>query len=358
MTEFKDVKLGDLFRIEKITGFNKNELKINPQGKYDYITRTSQNNGIESVTDKVPNRIINEPNTFSLGLLQMTFFYRDRPWYAGQFVRKITPKFQGNEAVYLYMLVCLRKVSKILLGVLVRDVDDTFNNLTIKVPVEPKNNKKLDFQYMENLMKTLEQDRVKALDDYLTVTKLDNYQLNSEDKEVLARSVHFSEFKIGDIFEIHKGKRLTKADQIKGNTLFIGSTASNHGETARIGQKPIFKPNTITVCYNGSVGETFYQDKPYWASDDINVLTLKNFKLDAEIAEYLCAVIKKAGKQYGYAYKWNVSRMKESIISLPVDNDNSIDFEYMKKYIRAIQKTIVKDVVKYRDEMITNVHKK
>ena len=170
MTIFRDVKLGDLFNIQKLRGFNKDELRPNPEGAYDYITRTSLNNGIESVTDEVPNKTPNEPNTYSLGLIQMTFFFRDRPWYAGQFVRKITPKFQGNTLVYLYMLTCLRKTSETLLGVLVRDVDDTFNNMSVKVPINSENNM-LDFQYMENKMKSLEQNEIKVLSNYLSITK-------------------------------------------------------------------------------------------------------------------------------------------------------------------------------------------
>ena len=40
--------------------------------------------------------------------------------------------------------------------------------------------------------------------------------------------------------------------------------------------------NKITVCYNGSVGETFYQDQPFLASDDVNVLYPK-FDMTKEI---------------------------------------------------------------------------
>lgn len=116
--------------------------------------------------------------------------------------------------------------------------------------------------------------------------------------------------------------------------------------------KNILKDNTITVCYNGSVGEAFYQDEPYWASDDINVLTLRDFKLNAEVAEYLCTVLKKAGSKYGYTYKWNVSRMKKSTISLPVTANKVVDFKYMENYIKAVQKLTIKNVVKYKDEVI------
>lgn len=279
-------------------------------------------------------------------------FYQDQEFAVLQdaYAIKLKDKNRMGMGVGIYLTACL---NKLLHGNFDWSNKAGWNNIKELEIILPINKlQKIDFQYMEDRVKALEQDRVKAFANYLTVTGLDDYELTEDDREVLTYKPKFSEFKIEDIFKIHKGKRLTKANQIEGNTLFVGSTALNHGETARIGQNPIFKANTITVCYNGSVGETFYQDEPYWASDDINVLTLKDFKLNAEIAEYLCAVLKKAGKKYGYTYKWNVSRMKKSIISLPVTTNKVVDFKYMENYIKAVQKLTIKNVVKYKDEVI------
>lgn len=55
---------------------------------YDYVTRTSQNQGILQSTGFVNQENVNDAGVWSLGLLQMDFFYRNKPWYAGQFVRK------------------------------------------------------------------------------------------------------------------------------------------------------------------------------------------------------------------------------------------------------------------------------
>ena len=44
--------------------------------------------------------------------------------------------------------------------------------------------------------------------------------------------------------------------------------------------------------------------------------------------------------------------MKESIISLPVTAKNDIDFDYMEKYINAMQKLTIKKVVEYKDKVI------
>ena len=55
--------------------------------------------GILKTTGFVNERNINDSGNWSLGLLQMDFFYRRNPWYAGQFVRKISPKFSSDRQV-------------------------------------------------------------------------------------------------------------------------------------------------------------------------------------------------------------------------------------------------------------------
>ena len=79
-------------------------------------------------------------------------------------------------------------------------------------------------------------------------------------------------FFLGDIFDIKKGKRLTSEDQEDGVYNYIGAIDSNNGVANHIAQKPIHDGNTISLSYNGSVGEAFYQNKPYWATDDVNAL--------------------------------------------------------------------------------------
>ena len=67
---------------------------------------------------------------------------------------------------------------------------------------------------------------------------------------------------------------------------------------------------TITVTYNGSVGEVFYQTERFWASDDVNVLYSKRPMIES-VALYFCAAIRKCGKKYGYAYKWTKEFMEQ-----------------------------------------------
>lgn len=47
---------------------------------------------------------------------------------------------------------------------------------------------------------------------------------------------------------------------------------------------------------------------------------------------------------------WNQLKLLKISLSVTVSND--INFDYMKRYIRAIEKLTIADVVKYKNQMI------
>jgi type I restriction enzyme M protein len=139
-------------------------------------------------------------------------------------------------------------------------------------------------------------------------------------------------FKLSDLFIIKKGKRLTKKNQTNGSTPYIGAIDSNNGVSGYIGQEPIHKADTITVTYNGSVAEAFYQPVPFWASDDVNVLYPK-FRMSPQIALFLCSLIRKEKYRYNYGRKWHLERMNTSFIKLPITAKKIPDWNFMEKHI-------------------------
>lgn len=143
-------------------------------------------------------------------------------------------------------------------------------------------------------------------------------------------------FRLSDLFNLKKGKRLTKAEQTKGDTPYIGAIDSNNGVSGYIGQSPIHEGGTISVSYNGSVAEAFYQPVPYWATDDVNVLYPKGFKLTPAIALFICTIIRMEKYRFNYGRKWHLERMRESIIKLPVTQAGKPDWEFMEKYIQSL----------------------
>ena len=143
-------------------------------------------------------------------------------------------------------------------------------------------------------------------------------------------------FEIGSLFDIVKGTRLTKANMKPGDIRFIGSSAMNNGWTTSIKNDEHLHPaNTLTVCYNGSVGETFYQEAPFWASDDVNVLYPK-FKMNERIGMFIAPLIRSVGQRYAFVDKWRMEVMEHGEIKLPVDEEGIPDWAYMDLHMEAI----------------------
>lgn len=151
-----------MFDIKKTTSFNKNRLTpVTDQARYAYVTRTSLNNGILQYSGFVNEANINEANTFSLGLLQMNFFFRREPWYAGQFVRKIVPKFAINHLLAIFFGTVFNKQSAKLLSILVREVDQAFADTKVVLPTHPDGT--IAFDYMETYIRAIEKLVIKGV---------------------------------------------------------------------------------------------------------------------------------------------------------------------------------------------------
>ena len=157
----------------------------------------------------------------------------------------------------------------------------------------------------------------------------------------------WQEFNIGQLFDINKGHRLTKANMIPGKINYVGASADNNGVTHHIGNKDyVFNAGSITVTYNGSVGQVFYQNEPFWATDDVNVLTLKEDQ-SVNVKLFLMSCLRQSGKRYGFADKWTVSKMKKDVIKLPVDINGNPDWQYMNKHVSLLQQRVQRQLCQY-----------
>lgn len=341
--EFKKCKASDLFKLKTNPQLDKVNFIFSDDSKYPYFTRTVANNGILGYVNYLDEEHKIKGNSIAVGMLGMQFFYMKHDFYAGQFTKTAFPLFEGfNERVALWFVAWFNKSSRRFQSVLVRNFETEFNNTEILVPYIDGH---IAIDFIEECIRELENDRMHGVDTYLKITGLENCTLTIEEKAALElienSNVNMKEIIIGDLFDIVKGKRLTKSAMIPGKINFIGATSQNNGITARIANDNFIHPkNTITVTYNGSVGEAFYQTECYWASDDVNVLHFKE-ALNEDLALFFLAPLKKKGKKYAYSYKWTKEKMAADKIYLPIDSSNNIDFSFMETYIRAIKKQCI-----------------
>lgn len=351
--EWGEYRVGDLFDIVNTPSFNKERLTAGDE--YDYVTRTSLNQGILQGTGFVNESNLNEANVWSLGLLQMDFFYRKRKWYAGQFVRKIIPKFETTANNAKFFSVMLNKLKPVLLQVLVRNVDDTFKNQLLNLPTQ---NNQIDFDFMESF--------IAELSAYLKVSGLDNYELSIEERNALRAydSMEWGEYRIGSLFSRistkklpYKAKNLTTEAIDDYDLPCLTSSFRNQGLNYYAPREgaTILK-DVISIPSNSDVYRAYFQSREFTVLSDAYAIKWTDEDRNLSNYQYLFMVraINKVTDLPIYSYKmklggWNV--VKDKKILLPVIDDE-IAFNFMEDYARAISKLAIKDVVQYTDKRI------
>lgn len=329
---WKEFVIGDLFDIHPTKSYKmtNKDLLNGYENNNPVIVNSAYNNGIGGYTTfdcTEKGNII----TFSDTVDANTIFYQENDFVGYPHVQGVYP-FQPElwNKERLLFFISMFKAEALRKGFNFGNKfrRDIAIKMKIKLPIEYNGN--IDFIYMENYIKQVIKKSEKSLE---------NLKRDDDSKQQI--DVHdWGEFQIKNIFEVVKGTRLTKANMKDGNIKFVGSSAMNNGETHRIANNEhLHSANTITVCYNGSVGETFYQDEEFWASDDVNVLYPK-FKLNKYIAFFICPIIKSVGQKYAFVDKWKQEDMKTEIIKLPITQTGEPDWQYMENYMKNIISTM------------------
>ena len=216
----------------------------------------------------------------------------------------------------------------------------------------PTKDSKIDFEFMESFIAELEAQRIAELEAYLTVSGLDNYELSSEELDALQRleSRQWDTFNLEKLFgKATRGKRLKSNDRIDGPLPFVTAGEGNEGISAHIGNHvEVFAQNTTTIDMFGSAK---YRNYEYGADDHIAVVHTEHLPQDAAV--FITTAIHKSSHngQFHYGKNFYAKDADALNIQLPT-KDGKIDYEFMEKFISAIRKLVIKDVVLYADQKI------
>ena len=328
-----------------------------------------------------------EQKTFNGGLTIDMFgncFFRDYVFKADDNILVFDSEDISKEAK-LFIMTSINKATNGLYSYSNQYRMKAFDNTIIKLPVTSSG--EIDWQYMQERIAELEQERIAELEHYLVASGLNDYELTEEDKSILATELFNGDdatelpsenscrkearkFRVGDLFEVLK--ITNKLSKLK---------LSNDGKF------PVYSSDTAN---NGIIGFT---DTPnYMCSEDVPVYitfgdhtrsfnivrksfsVLDNVKIlrpqfvaEDEILIYIITKWKKTIPDLGYSRHWKIA--KDCVLFLPIQTDtanNPIidpkntyhpegyipDWSFMEKYIRAVEKVVIKDVVDWKDEEI------
>lgn len=198
--------------------------------------------------------------------------------------------------------------------------------------------------YMEtDYSKLTEEDFLKVIREYmgykitydLSMSNKVNHNAVKDGKIKLAAQ-DWKYFKISELFIIDKASELS-GDVSEIGTQLISTSYFNNGVVGYLlAGKKLFEKNKITVACNGAaIGTTFYQDKDFYSTADINVLIPK-FALNEFIGLFLSVIIRKEKYRFNYGRKWGKERMLETTIKLPATAKGLPDWQFMENYIKSL----------------------
>ncbi len=327
--KFVEFSIDELFYV--VSGKTTNLYNL-PLGNTPFVAATDGNNGITAY--------IQEDPTFEGNLITISrngsvceAFYQPLPFSASlDDIRILRPKvFKLDYLVGLYICTLIRQ-EKFRYNYGRKFGTEKIKATKLILPVDA--NRKINWESI----RALSEKYISKTSDKSRSIFRKTFSVEPLIKERTSYNIlEWQPFELSYLFKIKKGKRLTKEDFVPGEIPFIGAIDSNNGYRDFIGQNANHTGNTITVNYNGSVGEAFYQPKDFWASDDVNVLYPK-FGMNKYIALFIIAIIRKEKFRFNYGRKWELDKMEKHNIKLPVKNGIP-DFAFMEKFIKTLPYT-------------------
>jgi hypothetical protein len=303
------MKVKDLFTLAQGNSFELINMEMSNSSGINFVSRTAQDNGVvaqvcaDDVVKPFPAGVI----TVALGGSVLSAFVQLKPFYTAFHIAVLTPKTELTLQEKLYYCMCIQaNVYRYSYG---RQANKTLKDIELPDVVP----------------------------EWVQTVSISSYTTTNANSALPLRDViNLWEFELGQLFNFVKGKRLRKEDMLEGSTNYLGAISENNGIRQLIDAPAIFTANCITVNYNGSVGESFYQSAPFWATDDVNVLYAKGWTLNKYIALLIATVIKAKRYKFSYGRKWTMGKMKKSLVKLPVTAQGSPDWDYMERYIKAL----------------------
>lgn len=311
-------KVSELFVLEYGHSLELNRLEqSSDSGAINFVGRAATNNGVTARVKPIAGLPPAASGTISVALGGQggagVAFLQPGPYYCGRDVMVLKPRELMSEQEKLWWVMCITANSfRFGFG---RQANKTLKNLQLP-----------DRCAMPSWVSEVEVARHKGAD-----------RPASSEPLPLSDTSGWGSFLIGELFDVRKGKRLTKMNMRAGTTPFIGAIDHDNGVAARVNQPADHPANTITVNYNGAgVADAFYQPVAFCASDDVNVLYPKNFSLTPLRALFLVAIIRQEKYRFSYGRKWHAERMRESRISLP-QRDSEIDWDWIDRFMRSLR---------------------
>lgn len=376
-------KVGDLFDIHPTKAYKmtNNEL-YKSIGNTPVLSNSSINNGIggyASLKHTESGNIITFSDTTTGA---DTMFYQEKPFIGYPHVQGMYPfsPEKWTKECFLYFISAIRRAAGDGWNYATKFNRKLVAALQVELPVIKSYDSlhiytvdDIDFKYMHEQITELEQERIAELEQYLIATGLNDYKLTKKEMDIIKNTGTLirKNFSFGYLFKAETGNVDLQQKDINGRgCYFINSGLENDGIKGKTDRPAkVFPKNTITIDFWGNA---FYRSFEYKLATHNHVFSLSGEVIKNEtVGLYLVSQMMYLRKIFSYAEMgtWNKIKVLDLLLPIKTDKDKTPildadckyhkagyipDFDYMEKYIRVIQKIVIADVVKYKDEIISH----
>ena len=302
--------VSDLFHVEYGHSLSLNaQRRCDIMSGYAYVSRTARNNGVAAYIER-PHGIDPRPAGLLTVCLRsrnytLATFVQPRPFYCGYHIHVLRPKVEMTIQEKLWWAECITA-----------------------------NRYRFNFGRQANRTLAL-LPLPDAVPEWVSTAVIPTFAAPGDSIIPDLNTDSWKPVRLDQLFNLSRGRNVLRRDMRLGTTAYVSASASDNGISAMIDLEPDFSGGQITVASNGSVGEAFFQPGPFIASGDVTVLSPQS-EMTAGVALFICSVIYADKYRWNYGRKWVTSRMRESVIKLPVTYDGEINWAFMDSYMKSI----------------------
>ncbi|MUU59484.1 restriction endonuclease subunit S [Helicobacter pylori] len=370
-----EFRLGDLFEVlssKKI--YHANTIKIHDtqiENSYPYVVRATTNNGIKGFIIDDPT-FTNEKNTLSFAQDTFTVFYQKQPYFTGNKVKILKPKFAFKSPKILHFISAILQFILKPLTWGLGSTTESIAEFKFSLPLKPTANTQtfdgIDFDFMETFIAELEQCRLAELQAYLKATGLENTTLSSDEENALnvfnnsgggntPCGLTWQSFKIVDILEVKNTRNILARDVVKdsGTTPYLCASKENNAVNSYINYNADFLDKGNCIFIGGKTFVVTYQQKDFYSNDSHNLaLYLKDTHSKTKLNQLfiITCIYKALNNKYSWGDSISNTKIQNDSILLPTNQHGKIDFHFMCTFINALMKQTIQGVVQYSSAKI------
>lgn len=330
--EWGEFRIKDVFEVANSKPYHKDKLMLCNNG-IEYVTRTSQNNGVEDIVSLESNYILNEANSISLGAENADFFYHENKYLTGNKMYCIKNQYINKFNGLFLVNIFRNSIKGAGFGYGKGLTGTRFKTRYILLPIDDNGNPNWKFMedYIKQEMKKQSQRVITYYENKLM--KLGFELLDLED-------VEWEEFKVKDLFEVKpvKGKSIT---HYKGGKIpYVTTSSVDNGLNNFIDtEENICLKKCISIDPIG--GKSFFHEYDFvgrgGAGSAINLLY--NNALDKYSGLFICKMLESSSfSKASYGVQLNGNRLKNLKLLLPIDKNGEPHWGYMSQFMKKLEK--------------------